>query len=227
MKTENQWFIENAERFIASQHLVEILNSERLRDDGRPKYEAIREAISARQFIEAHWSDVARSMESVGEDSTDLIAFKNQVNGAAAGLSIEGAAKLWPAVRVRLERLALKTSIAPAESGTVVDESAWVLISKLQPPRVPNIRERKRYLEKHSEIRTRRPLTKAGKPNPRRLEVHIGDWVKHWDKVDQQTFDSLDSADAAPLTNDELVGDYMDGVKKLYIKISQGKRPRE
>jgi hypothetical protein len=116
---------------------------------------------------------------------------------------------------------------APATANTAPDESSWVLISKLQPARIENIRERKRFLARHPEIRTRRPSTKEGKPNPKRMEVHIGDWVKYWDRVDNQTFDNLDSAAPAPITPDELAEDCFDGAVALYKKIYQGKGPRK
>ena len=90
-----------------------------------------------------------------------------------------------------------------------------------------NIKERQRYIEKHSsEIRSRRPITKKGTPHPKRLEVHIGDWVKHWDKMDKQTFNSLDAMNPTPLTSDELAEDFMDGATALYSKVFQGKKSR-
>ncbi len=107
------------------------------------------------------------------------------------------------------------------------DDSAWVLISKLQPPRIESIQQRRRYIEKHPEIRQRRAKTKAGTPHPKQLEIHLGDWIKHWDKADQQTFDALDSADPSPLTKDELAEDFMEGATKLYSKVFQGKRPQQ
>ena len=127
-------------------------------------------------------------------------------------------------MEVALRGLANEPSLPAKAAAQAGDDSAWVLISKLQPPRLPNIRERRRYVKKHPEIKSRRPLTRAGTPHPKQLEVHVGDWIKHWDKMDGKTFDNLDSAEPNPVTKDELTEDFMDGATKLYSKVFQGKR---
>ena len=130
-------------------------------------------------------------------------------------------------IREQLRQAILRLEASPT-SPIAPDASVWVLISKLEPPRIPNLRERRRYVENHkTEIRSRRALTKAGTPHPKRLEVHIGDWVKHWGKLDGQIFDNLDSANPDPLTKDELTEDFMGGATKLYAKVFQGKQPRK
>jgi hypothetical protein len=115
--------------------------------------------------------------------------------------------------------------------GKTTDDSAWVLISKLEPPRIPNVKERKRYIDKHPEIRSRPQKIKAGTDHPRRTEVHVGDWVKHWSKMNPQTFDNLDSGNPKPITPDELADedraeDFVIGATRLYSDIFQGKKPR-
>jgi hypothetical protein len=113
------------------------------------------------------------------------------------------------------------------------DDSPWVLVSKLQPARIESVKRRKRYVEAHpNEIRSRRPKTKNGTLHPKRLEVNLGDWVRHWDKVDRQAFDSLDSANHHPITPDELAGEdmadeFVAGATGLYSDIFKGKQPRE
>jgi len=116
----------------------------------------------------------------------------------------------------------------PPVADTQPDDSAWVLISKLEPPRIVNLTERRRYIEQHKDIRTRRPIAKkTGKPHPKQLEVHIGDWIKHWDKVNRRGFDSLDETAPAAITPDALTEDIADGARKLYADIFQGKQKRQ
>ena len=127
---------------------------------------------------------------------------------------------------------ASKTAPAIVPVVPAVDDSAWILISKLQPSRIESVKKRKRYIEKHPEIKSRRPLTRKGTPHPRQLEVYSPDWVRHWDKVDKQTFNNLDSAIHAPITPDELAGEkdmaetFVDGATKRYSKLYQGKKSR-
>lgn len=112
-------------------------------------------------------------------------------------------------------------------TGGNADSSVWVLVSRLEPPRIPSVKARKRYIEEHkNEIRSRRPLTKSGKFHPKRLEVHVGDWIQHWGKTDRQAFDNLDNADPSPITSDGLTDDFMDGATKLYTDIFKGNCPR-
>jgi hypothetical protein len=133
-------------------------------------------------------------------------------------------------VQIDLESAAAAKELQAGAGGTETadNDSVWVLISKLQPPRFSSIKQRGRYIEKHSdEIRSRHAKTKAGTDHPKRREVHLGDWIKHWDKVDGQTFDNLDSDNPPPLTSDNLAEDFMDGAATLYRDVFRGKRPRE
>ena len=177
---------------------------------------------ATRPLLEA-WCDTARPIISAGEnDSLDgcyqLLQTENLRHAFFVGA---------PDIRQAADALVRWQEEQSRPRGATTDDSVWVLISKLQPPRIPNVKERQRYVVKHGdEIRSRRALTKAGAPHPKRLEVHIGDWVKHWDKIDAQTFDSLDAANPTPVTSDELTDDFIDGATKLYSKVFEGKRPR-
>ncbi len=145
----------------------------------------------------------------------------------------------WAGAEVELRKIeaaAVAMKAGPAAAGVRnsddTDDSAWVLLTKLSPPRIKNIGQRRRYIESHSdEIRSRRPLTKAGTPHPKRLEVHIGDWVKHWIEKDNQTFESLDLYNPRPITSDDLSDDLTDdfiaGAAKLYSDVRKGKKPKQ
>jgi hypothetical protein len=108
------------------------------------------------------------------------------------------------------------------------DETVWVLISKLEPPRIVNLTERRRCIETHPDIRHRRPKSpKTGKEHPRRMEVHIGDWVTHWGKVNRQAFDSLDGTNQSSITSDELAEDFMHGAAQRYNALLRKKKSKK
>jgi hypothetical protein len=175
----------------------------------------------ARRELQDAGQGLAEMLVGNGHDGRALLRFCNAIREA----DFETAIPLWPALKAELQQVAIVAGLPPEGQD---DDSVWILVSKLEPPRIPNMKERQRYLDRHrEEIRTRRPPTKQGTPNPRRLEVHIGDWIRHWSKVDAQTFDNIDGTGAAPITPDELTEDFMDGAAKLYGKVFQGKRPRE
>ena len=175
----------------------------------------------SRQAVLTAAMPLAEAIERAGVSSRNVLALCNAVGGPGGPASSR---KLWAKLKAELQQIVIRGG----KSTTPPDDSdSWVLISKLQPPRIESIKERRRYIEKHStEIKSRPPLTKAGTPHPKRLEVHVGDWIRHWDKVDGQTFNGLDAADPAPLTNDKLTEDFMGGATKLYSKVFKGKRSR-
>ena len=83
----------------------------------------------------------------------------------------------------------LQTSIPPGE---VVDESAYVPASRFIDDKHPNFKAINKALQNNSWIRNRRPLSKAGKENPRRLEIHAGDWHKYLGRCREGMTDPLD-----------------------------------
>jgi hypothetical protein len=201
---------------------------------------AVRAGVySALGFSEKSAHDVVLRL---GEDTLDAAVWLSQTKGAAQdfclsptsplrterqGLGMISAAEanrleadcLWEAEQAWVSKQARKNSVA------YDDPSVWGLISKLQPPRIPSVKKRQRYIEKHhTEIRSRRPLTQKGTPHPKRLEVHLGDWVRHWERTDKGTFDSLDETDPSPITDDALTDDFINGAAALYSKISKGQR---
>lgn len=130
------------------------------------------------------------------------------------------------AVLAALRQWSETVQVEPPPRGD--DSAVWVLVSHLEPPMVPSVKDRLRHVEKYkNEIRTRRPPTKSGTPNPRRLEVHLGDWIKHCRKTNLATFDALDGLGGRPIVPDAIAEDYVAGAERLYREVFRGKRPRE
>jgi hypothetical protein len=64
------------------------------------------------------------------------------------------------------------------------DPSTWVPASKLCPDKGVPLKGARAFCEKH-KIRWR-------KPSPQRLEIHAGDWTRHWADTLAGEFDGLD-----------------------------------
>jgi hypothetical protein len=60
----------------------------------------------------------------------------------------------------------------------------------LDADRFPTFKALRTFLTKHPEIRTR-------KPSPQRLEIHAGDWMRHFRGKDGAAFDALDTSPEA------------------------------
>lgn len=71
--------------------------------------------------------------------------------------------------------------------GTPDDASAFVPASSLWQDRFGTYRQFKAWLDRTPTIRYR-------KPSANRLEIHAGDWAKHWAAADQDSFERLDEA---------------------------------
>ena len=70
--------------------------------------------------------------------------------------------------------------------GDPTPDDSFVAASKVSQEHFTQYTAFKRFLEKHPEIRTR-------KPSKQRLLVHAGDWFQYWAKREQEDLDKLDS----------------------------------
>ena len=101
------------------------------------------------------------------------------------------------------------------------DETAWVAASILQRQtrKTLSAKQLRKLLSDHPEIRHRRP-------RPNRLEVHAGDWAKHWAGQDAMEFDALDRGEHAPITpepSDEVAA----GVLARFKEVQARKKARK
>lgn len=72
----------------------------------------------------------------------------------------------------------------------VVDDSAWLDVTKLWPEHFKTYRRFKVFLDSHPEIHQRR-----SPKHRQRLQVHAGEWLAYWTKQDQAQFDKLGSGE--------------------------------
>lgn len=92
--------------------------------------------------------------------------------------------------------------------GDPTPDDAFVLASTLHPEHFSHYTEFKRFLEKHPEIRTR-------KPSQQRLLIHAGDWNRHWYQQEQRENEVLDK-----MNTDDLI----DGIEQRKKEVQANKK---
>lgn len=127
---------------------------------------------------------------------------------------LERAARLEAALRDKhkvAKAIAPDTALELAKTQQADDLTAYVSASKLCPDKGISLKTARDFCRKQ-KIRTRNP-------SPRRLQIHAGDWTKHWAGKNIADFDRLDQGDKSSVFgSDEVVLDAAERLKQLQAK---------
>jgi hypothetical protein len=115
--------------------------------------------------------ELATAVAKSGPEASKLLRKLASTAENAGATNDERAAAitaLWPDVQAALDSTGL----------VEVDEADCLAKKEVKAIFAMSDKEVDGFLAKHPEIRTLRPKTRAGKPHPRRLRVHILDFAK-------------------------------------------------